>query len=285
MTAESHPRIGFMQGRLSEPVDGKIQCFPWRDWRSEFSLASTHRWRLMEWTLDDERVFENPLMTREGRKEIVALQEEHEVEIPSLTGDFFMQVPFFKAERTARVQLLDTLDRVLESCAALGVHHIVLPLVDNGGLTTPKEREILMTHMDDRVEALRSTGMKILFESDFPPEHLAQLINGLDQAAFGVNYDIGNSAGCGFDFVEEFERYGPRIDNVHVKDRLKGKSTVPLGTGDADLAGCIKALAAANYTGNYILQTARAADGADVEVLNHYRNMVRAVLVETEACT
>jgi L-ribulose-5-phosphate 3-epimerase len=274
-----------MQGRLSEPVDGKIQCFPWRDWRSEFSLASTHGWRLMEWTLDDDRILENPLMTSEGRKEIAALQEETGVEIPSLTGDFFMQVPFFKAERGARTRLLGTLDLVLESCAALGVRHVVLPLVDNGGLATPQEQEVLMNHMDERVETLRSTGMKILFESDFPPEQLAQLIDGLDESAYGVNYDIGNSAGCGFDFVEEFERYGNRIDNVHVKDRLRGESTVPLGTGDADLAGCIKALAAANYTGNYILQTARAADGADVEVLNHYRDMVRAVLVETEACT
>ena len=28
-------RIGFMQGRLSPQVDGKIQAFPWVHWRDE----------------------------------------------------------------------------------------------------------------------------------------------------------------------------------------------------------------------------------------------------------
>ena len=285
MTCESHPRVGFMQGRLSEPVDGNIQCFPWRHWRSEFRLASTHGWQLMEWTLDADRILENPLMTTEGRTEIMALQEEHGVRIPSLTGDFFMQVPFFKAERSARARLLDTLDRVLESCAELRVRHVVLPLVDNGGLTTPQQEAELMTHMGERAETLRSAGMKILFESDFPPENLARLIEGLDGSAYGVNYDIGNSAGCGFDYMEEFECYGRRIENVHVKDRLREGPTVPLGTGAADLAGCMKALESIHYQGNYVLQTARATDGDDVRVLNDYGERVRTVLLETETCT
>jgi L-ribulose-5-phosphate 3-epimerase len=54
-------QIGFMQGRLCEPVDGKIQAFPWRDWESEFRNAAAIDLRLMEWTLDQERLNENPL--------------------------------------------------------------------------------------------------------------------------------------------------------------------------------------------------------------------------------
>jgi hexulose-6-phosphate isomerase len=32
-------RIGFMQGRLSPMIDGRIQSFPWDYWENEFSLA------------------------------------------------------------------------------------------------------------------------------------------------------------------------------------------------------------------------------------------------------
>jgi hexulose-6-phosphate isomerase len=42
--------IGFMQGRLCAPVDGKIQAFPWDHWRDEFPLAQRFGFPLMEWT-------------------------------------------------------------------------------------------------------------------------------------------------------------------------------------------------------------------------------------------
>ena len=32
-------RIGFMQGRLSEPIDNKIQSFPIDTWQEEFKWA------------------------------------------------------------------------------------------------------------------------------------------------------------------------------------------------------------------------------------------------------
>jgi len=33
-------RIGFMQGRLSPQVNGKIQAFPWSHWQSELPIHS-----------------------------------------------------------------------------------------------------------------------------------------------------------------------------------------------------------------------------------------------------
>ena len=31
--------VGFMQGRLCNQVNGKIQAFPWNEWEGEFSVA------------------------------------------------------------------------------------------------------------------------------------------------------------------------------------------------------------------------------------------------------
>ena len=63
-------KIGFMQGRLSPLVNGRIQTFPWENWKDEFPLAQQINIHLMEWTLDQERLYENPLLTETGQAEI-----------------------------------------------------------------------------------------------------------------------------------------------------------------------------------------------------------------------
>ena len=72
---------------------------------------------------------------------------------------------------------------------------------------------------------------------------------------------------------EEISAYAPRILNVHVKDRLLGGTTVPLGTGAADLAKTIRLIEQSGYRGQYVLQTARATDGDHPGVLARYRDM------------
>ena len=52
--------------------------------------------------------------------------------------------------------------------------------------------------------------------------------------------------------------------NVHVKDRKLGSTTVPLGTGDADIKLSLSKLSEINYLGGITLQAARGAN--DVEV-------------------
>ena len=91
---------------------------------------------------------------------------------------------------------------------------------------------------------------------------------------------MGNSAFLGYRPGEEIRAYGSRIVNVHVKDRIQGGSTVPLGEGDADLSGVIKALRSCGYAGNLILQTARAADGDHAGALCRYRDMVADWLLD-----
>src|SRR5271169_4464068 len=98
-------QIGFMQGRLSPIVDGRIQAFPWTCWQTEFRVAQEYSFHLVEWTLDQHRLHENPLLTLHGQQEIRALCELHNVAIPSLTGDCFMQAPYWRAERVARESL------------------------------------------------------------------------------------------------------------------------------------------------------------------------------------
>lgn len=273
MNARKLERIGFMQGRLSALVDGKIQAFPWNEWREEFPRAKALGIGRMEWTIDQERLRENPLTTDGGRGAISRLARGNTIRIASLTGDCFMQAPFWKADGLAREALVADLDLVLASCAALRLEFVVIPLVDNGKIETAEQAEVLLRILLERSASLSKQGVRVVFESDLPPAELATFIGKFPREVFGINYDIGNSAALGFDCGEEIAAYAPRILNVHVKDRLRGGTTVPLGTGAADLAKAIRLIEQSGYSGQYILQTARATDDDHAGALARYRDM------------
>lgn len=262
-----------MQGRLSSIVDGRIQAFPWASWRDEFQTAEEIDMHTMEWTLDQERLQENPLMTNVGQAEIRELCKQHCFRIPSLTGDCFMQAPLWKAKGSQKISLEHDFRAVIEGCAAVGISMIVVPLVDNGRLENIEQEDTLITFLESQAAYLILSEIKVVFESDFAPGELSRFIRRLDPALFGINYDIGNSAALGYVPEEEFACYGDRIMNVHVKDRKLAGTTVPLGTGRADFKTVFALLAKAGYDGNYILQTARAADDDHAGVLNRYRAM------------
>ncbi|MDG1432270.1 MAG: sugar phosphate isomerase/epimerase, partial [Paracoccaceae bacterium] len=159
-------------------------------------------------------------------------------------------------------------------CEAVGIKHIVVPLVDNGSIVNPEQEDVLVEFLRNLSDDLASRKMCVVFESDFEPENLLRFMDRLDASVFGINYDIGNSAAMGFDAKQELSVYGHRILNVHVKDRLLGGTTVPLKTGAADFTNAFKALERCGYSGNFILQTARAKDGEHAKALEYYKDLV-----------
>ncbi len=265
--------IGFMQGRLSPLINGRIQAFPWEFWENEFPLAQQINIHLMEWTLDQERLCANPLMTEVGQAEIWALCQRYEISIPSLTGDCFMQAPLWKAQGSKRIALEQNFVEIAKGCAAVGITMMVIPLVDNGRLENIAQEDDLVAFLKSQSSFLIAHGLKVLLESDYVPQELARFIDRLDSSLFGINYDIGNSAALGFNPHEEFAAYGARIVNVHIKDRVLGGTTVPLGTGSANFEAVFAGLDKLNYQGNFILQTARATDGNHSSSLSKYRDM------------
>ncbi len=266
-------RIGFMQGRLSPLVDGRIQAFPWTHWRDEFPAAEALGLGMLEWTLDHERFRENPLLTDAGQREIAELTRRHGVRPVSLTGDIFMQAPFWRTAGSERATRLAELDLVLDACAAAGIGIVVVPLVDAGAMASSDHEQVVANEFGSRADRLRRDGLVVAFECDYGPQELARFIEQLPVDCFGVNYDIGNSAALGFDCGEEISAYGPRIRNVHVKDRVLGGTTVPLGTGNADLPRAFALLRDSRFEGRFILQTARATDGDHAGVLAGYAAM------------
>jgi hexulose-6-phosphate isomerase len=151
---------------------------------------------------------------------------------------------------------------------------LVVPLVDNSSLLDSSNADTVKNLFINLIPEMIQNNIQIAFECDLNPEELLHFISEFDKNYFGVNYDIGNSASLGFDPNKEFEAYGSRITNVHVKDRKINGPTIPLGEGDADFLRIFGLLHEVNYQGNLILQTARSKEGKDAEVLVKYKKLV-----------
>jgi len=272
-----HGNIGFMQGRLSPIRKRRIQSFPWETWEKEFEIGSSLNFKLMEWTIDSENFVENPLLGEVDTGQIVKLSNSQNIEIHSVTCDYYMENPFGKSDD---FQVLANLKKIIEAMQLVKAHILVIPLVDNSSIS--KTDQSIISRFLELTECLAEHEVKIAFESDFNPIQLAEFIDFFPEHLFGINYDIGNSASMGYNPKEEFEAYGARVINVHVKDRPFSGTTVPLGQGDADFVTVFRLLEQFKYQGNYILQTARAEDGSHADTLSKYREMVINWVLEAE---
>ena len=271
--------IGFMQGRLSPMQGKKIQSFPWKNWEKEFQIGNKLDFKILEWTLDYQKLYSNPLMNDIGRRKIKNLCLKYNFEILSLTGDCFMQKPFWKVNGQKRNKLQNDFLNIIKESGKLGIRFIILPLVDNGKIISQKQEEILINFVKKIYPTLRLNKIKILFESDFEPKKYLKFIKKFDREFVGINYDTGNSASYGFDPDEEISLYGKYINNVHIKDRYYKGNTVPLGEGNVDFQTVFEKLKQIKYKGNFILQGARSKKNKHTFIIKKYKDFIMNFLV------
>ena len=206
----------------------------------------------MEWTLDDHNLEVNPFLTAIGQKRIKSLSDKFGVSIKSVTGDCFMQKPFWKYGEDEQSRLMKKFEKICDACFAQEVVNIVVPLVDDGALETLEQENKLKDVLSGYVRYLEERNLYILFESDFSPSRLRDFIEDFPESCFGINYDLGNSASLGLDPVEEFALYG---NNKMSHKGSSFRDNSPLGSGNADLD-----LVFRNWLKHYavfIMQTAR----------------------------
>lgn len=258
MSVPLSPEIGIMQGRLLPPLEGRVQAFPASRWRDEFDLAARLGIRAIEWIYEEANESRNPLATR-----IAEIQEAVEatgVRVPAICADYFMDRPWVTADRRGRRDLSNKLAWLVECAASLGAVHIDLPFLERSSLREVKRFADVREFMQPAMDVAADRFVLVCLETDLDPATFRNLIEYLDHPAVAVCYDSGNSASLGHDLREEFEAYGDRIRTVHIKDRLLGGRSVPLGTGDADFGALFEQLKNVRYAGPLVLQPAREDD-------------------------
>lgn len=245
-------KIGFMQGRLSKVYDNQIQSFPKKNWIKELTTCKKIGLQKIEWTLNYPDLFENPLL--KSKRNTIKILNKKKIIMNSITCDFFMQKPFFKKENSHYVHDFIKVLKIFSKEKFI----LVLPLVDNSSIRSKIEENILIKKFSIIYKKiLKNNKLIICFESDYPPKKLRNFIKKFNKKSFGINYDTGNSASLGYECENEFENYGERILNIHIKDRKYRGKTVRLGEGDCNFKKIFNLLSKIKYNKNLILQTAR----------------------------
>ena len=272
--------IGVFQGRLTPRKDRSIQFFPFDNWQDEFNAARDLGLDEIEFIFDDERFEENPLWSQAGRNRINELIKNSGVKVKHICADYFMASPFFRNEASKISKNIEALAKLIDYAKEIGATNIEIPLVDNSSIKTNAEEKSFVNALKKVLLRAKKAGLTIGLETDLPVDKFVSLIDTFDDPTIVANYDSGNSAALGYRHREEISSLAHRIGNVHIKDRRYGGSTVPLGSGDANLDEVFSSLKEVGYSGSIIIQAARGNDGSEKETVRQYIAFVRKLTVK-----
>lgn len=276
-------RIGIMQGRLLPPIDGRIQAFPRERWKDEFPLAQKLGFDSIEFIFGgkESEIHKHPLITGELFL-IRDLAEKYSVAVESVCADYFMKHPLHRKGEGDIRKSLDLLEQLIDNVKVLGVTDIVFPCVDEAGLCTAEEKDRLISLLKPMLEASEEARVNLTFETDLGPREFKNFLAEFESPAVRVNYDSGNSAASGYAVTEEWESYGDLISSIHVKDRLLGGPSVPLGTGSAQMESLFQLAHKMGYEGRFVIQGARGSN--DVETARRYKDFVTGLIEKYYGC-
>jgi L-ribulose-5-phosphate 3-epimerase len=270
-------RLALMQGRLLPPSEGHFQSFPLSRWREEFPLARQASLDAIEWIYDSGE-HGNPLDNDAGLAEMARLGEEHGIAVVSLCADYFMERPLLRVSPAELEVRIAKLLWLVERCKLAGIQRIVLPFVDNSSIENETEQAQVVQTLSSLLAEVDGAGVELHLETALDPVRFRSLLAKLPHKLLKVNYDSGNSASLGFDTTEEISAYGERIGSVHIKDRVRGGTTVPLGCGNANIPVLLSHLFRIGYTGDFVMQIARDEPGRELDWIARNRELLLSQL-------
>ena len=269
-------RIGIMQGRLSKPINGKIQSFPKNSWENEFYLAKDIGFELIEWVLDED-LKNNPILNKESFSKITTIKKETDVDINSICCDYFMKNSLSSHSKSFKKENLEIFNILIEeSCPANNIKIVDLPLIGEEGLKNKHIANDYKNLLFSLEKKLLANNLVIALETDLEPNKLGNYLKNFNKKTVTVNYDMGNSAFWKFNTKQEFLSYGQSISNVHIKDCTPKDYTVQLGNGDVNFNEVFFLLKKNNYRADFILQAARGEN--DIRTAKNQLAFVKAYI-------
>jgi hexulose-6-phosphate isomerase len=193
------------------------------------------------------------------------------VKVASLCADWFMEAPLVRASGAELAERLAHLRWIIGRCKAIGIGRITLPFVDASRIEGPADVRAVIEAIGAALPAAEAAGVELHLETALGPAEFAALLGQLDHPLVKANYDSGNSSSLDYNVAEEFAAYGHRIGSIHVKDRVKGGGTVPLGTGNANLPVFFDCLKTIGFRRELILQVARGTPGEETSWIRQTR--------------
>ncbi len=270
--------IGIMQGRLSSPLNGKIQSFPKATWREEFFKAKECGFGHIEWIFESDEWEKNPISSQAGIDEIEATKSETGVQIVSVCADYFMDIPYLTADGEHRKELADRLRWLVDQAKKIGARFIDLPFVDSSRIESEAAFPSVKEFLTPAIETAQKNNIALALETSLPPKSFKDLLLFINHPFVKANYDTGNSSGIGYNCRDELRSYGRHIRTVHIKDRLLNDGTKSLGSGSADFDAFFGELSGLDFDGPIVLQAAREEEGKEIDTAIKNRRFVEQYL-------
>jgi hexulose-6-phosphate isomerase len=270
--------IGIMQGRMSPTIDGKIQFFPWDMWEKEFYTARDIGFDEIEFIFEYGNYENNPVFHESGLEKVKEITARTGVKINFVCADYFMEKPFIRVSEQEKKQSIEVLKRLITQCAKINIKGIEIPFVDNSEIKNEDEVNTVLDCIGQCLPLAFEKNILIGLETSLNPEKFSNLLEKFNHPVIFANYDTGNSASLGYNAKKELLAYGKWIKNIHIKDRVLGGGTVPLGRGDTNFDLFFKTLKKINYDGGFILQAARGEN--DVETAKRYMKFLKGYIIK-----
>ena len=267
-----------MQGRLLPKYKGRYQAHPVNYWVEEFKIAEKLGLDCIEFILDFDEFHLNPLSNAQGVEEIKKVSDSSGIGVNSICADYFMESPLHSSDTAISEKSKEVLKALIKASNLLGVENIVIPCVDQSSLKSKAEKDLFIKSIIDVVPLAEENKINLSLETDLAPKPFRRLLNDIDASCVKVNYDIGNSAGLGFNLVEELDQYGHHISDIHIKDRLLNGQSVFLGQGSANFELFFDTLLQYKYEGIFIMQAYRDEEG--VKIFKEQLNFIKPFLKE-----
>lgn len=246
-------KVGITQGRLSKPLNGKIQEFPTVTWKDEFENIKELGLDGIEWILTSDQFLNNPLLTElDLPKEILSICVDNIVNKKISENHF----------------LYENLVPILNKMIDINVKKIVIPLLEDSNVNDKKLRKKFIQNISQI--ANQYPEVEFCFEFETNIEIIMEILESRDN--FYLTYDTGNFTsfyGKSVDHKSLINLFGKKIKNVHIKDRDYYGNTKPFGFGNTDFDIIFETLKKNGYIENFILQLSRGENGKEKDYIKN----------------
>jgi len=255
-------KLGILQGRLSIPVQGHIQEFPYLTWKQEFDNLDDLGLIGIEWLITPNTNHNNPLF-----KEVKLPKNILSVCVDTMVNSQFYDKEFME------VNLIPVLNKMTNS----NLTKVVIPLLESSSIENSKTRYNFLKNITDISEQYPM--IDFCFEFECKKEIIKEIVDLKDN--FFITYDTGNFTSTYKEKVNHGELisyFNRKIKNIHFKDRTYDGKTKNFGDGNTNFIEIIDSLKKINYNENIILQLARGKDGDEINYIKEIVSKITKIL-------
>jgi len=267
-----------VQGRTIPQIGNVMQYFP-SNWKDEFPIINKLGFSGIEWIYDKNSELSNPILTENGRKEILYLSKKNNVNLENIVFDWFLSYPFLQKNEHVQEKNIEKFLNLMQNCADVGFKRIIFPLLDKNKINSDNQITSLITHFEKKIiKQLDLLDIEIHFETSLSPEKEKLIMTSFNHEKIKICFDIGNSASEGFDPIEVINILDNNLGSVHIKDRKLGGSSVPIGQGDVKFQQIFSSLNEINFNGPISFQIYRNSDADNILLLKSSLTFINEII-------